>query len=158
MKIRWKYHELLFATMATAVIIASYIGQSKTGFDTPFIQNHVPFSLFRNVLGPEIGMILIIYLAYLFINNYSIPRFQFPYRKIFKNILLFLLQFLLIGFVLGTALNLSIYFLHECQFHYPGFSIWFNPDNNNSQLNLFSGYTGSFFILVLYLLYAGLRQ
>ena len=105
MKIRWKYHELLFATMATAVIIASYIAQSKTDFDIPFIQNHVPFNLFRNVLGPKIGMILVIYLAYLFINNYSIPRFQFASGKIFKNILSFLLQFLFIGFILGHSIE-----------------------------------------------------
>ncbi len=158
MKIRWKYHELLFATMATAIIIVGYIGQSKTDFDIPFIQNHVPFNLFRNVLGPKIGMMLVIYLTYLFINNYSIPRFQFASGKIFKNILSFLLQFLFIGFILGTALNLSIYFLHEWQFHYPGFSIWFNPDNSNSQLNLFASYAGGIFLLVLYFLYAGLRQ
>ncbi len=158
MKIKWKYHELLFSTMAVAVIIASYIGQSKTGFDIPFIQNHVPFNLFRNVLGPKIGIMLVIYLAYLFINNYSVPRFQFASGKTFKNLLSFLLQFLFIGFILGTALNLSIYFLHEWQFQYPGFSIWFNPDNNNSQLNLFASYAGSFFLLVLYFLYAGLRQ
>jgi two-component system LytT family sensor kinase len=159
MKIKWKYHELLFATMATAVIIAGYIGQSKTGLDSPFIQNHVPFNLFRNVLAPKIGMMLIIFLAYLFINSYTIPRIFSPsLKKILKNILWFLLQFLIIGFVLGTALNLSIYFQHEWQFHYPGFSIWFNPDNSNSQLNLFASYAGGFFLLVLYFLYAGLRQ
>jgi two-component system LytT family sensor kinase len=150
MKIKWKYHELLFTTMATAVIIASYIGQSETGPDAAFIQNHVPFNLFRNVLGPKIGMMLIIYLAYLFINSYAIPRF--------KNVLSFLLQFLFIGFILGTALNLSVYFLHEWQFHYPGFSVWFNPENPHSQLNLFASYVGSFFLLLLYFLYTGLRQ
>ncbi len=159
MKIRWKYHELLFVTMATVVIIAGYTGQSNIGLDTPFIQNHVPFHSFRNVLGPEIGMMLIIYLAYLFINSYTIPRlFSLSLKKILKNILWFLLQFFLIGFVLGTALNLSIYFQHEWQFHYPGFSIWFNQNTSHSQLNLFASFAGVFFLLVLYFLYAGLRQ
>ena len=150
MKTKWKNHELLLATMATAVIIAGYIGQSKTGLETPFTQNHVPFDLLRNVLGPKIGMMGIIYLAYVFINGYTIPRF--------KNVLSFLVQFLFIGLVLGTAQNLSVYFLHEWQFHYPGFSIWFNPDNSRSQLNLFAGYSGVFLLLALYFLYAGLRQ
>ena len=76
MKIKWKNHELLLATMATAVIIAGYIRQSKTGFDTPFTQNHVPYNLFQNVLGPKIGMMLIIYLSYLFINIYAIPQLK----------------------------------------------------------------------------------
>ena len=150
MKIKWKNHELLLATMATAVIIAGYIGQSKTGFDTPFTQNHVPYNLFQNVLGPKIGMMLIIYLSYLFINIYAIPQL--------KKSLWFLFQFLFIGFILGTAQNLSVYFLHEWQFHYPGFSIWFNPDNPRSQLNLFASYSGVFLLLLFYLLYAGLRQ
>ncbi len=35
MKTKWKNHELLLATMATAVIIAGYIGQSKTGLELP---------------------------------------------------------------------------------------------------------------------------
>ena len=157
MKTRWKDHELIFATIATAIVIAGYIGYSGTGFDSPFTQNHVPFNLFRNVLGPEIGMILIIYLSYLFINIYTIPRLRM-YRKILKNFLWFLLQFLFIGFVLGTALNLSNYLLHEWQFHYPGFSIWFNQNNSNSQLNLFASYAGVLFLLALYFFYACLRH
>jgi two-component system LytT family sensor kinase len=158
MKIRWKYHELLFATMSTAVIIAGYIGQSKTPLDTPFIQNHVPFNSFRNVLGPKIGMTLIIYLVYLFINSYTIPRFQFPVRITVRKFLWLLFQFLFIGLILGSALNGSVYFQHEWQFHYPGFSIWFNANNPNSQINLFAGYAGVFFLLIFYFLYAGLRQ
>ncbi len=180
MKVRWKDHELIFASIATAIIIAGYAAYSGLGFDTPFNENHVPFNLFRNVLGPEIGMSLIIYLSYLFINIYTTPRLFFPKqfeagtfqislifrkmllkgkaRKIIKKFLWFLLQFLFIGFVLGTALNLSIYFQHEWQFHYPGFSIWFNQNNLNSQLNLFASYAGVFLLLALYFLYACLRS
>ena len=158
MKVRWKDHELIFATIATVIIIAGYVAYSGMGFDSPFTQNHVPFNLFRNVLGPEIGMILIIYLSYLFINIYAIPQISLSFKKIIKKFLWFLLQFLLIGFVLGTALNLSNYFLHEWQFHYPGFSIWFNQNNPNSQLNLFASYAGVLFLLALYFLYACLRR
>lgn len=169
MKLRWKQQELIFVTIASAIIIAGYIGYSGIGFDNPFSQNHVPFNLFRNVLGPEIGMILIIYLSYLFINIYTIPQalflkqyeslpFQTRARKIIIKFFWFILQFLFIGFVLGSALNLSIYFLHEWQFHYPGFSIWFNQNNSNSQLNLFASYAGVLLLLALYCLYAFLRH
>ena len=63
MKVRWKAHELIFVSIAAAIVIAGYAGRSGMDFSTPFIQNHVPFNLFRNVLGPEIGMILIVYLV-----------------------------------------------------------------------------------------------
>jgi two-component system LytT family sensor kinase len=157
MKLRWKQHELIFISIATAVIIAGYIGNSGTGFDALFIQHHVPFNAFRNVLGPEIGMTLIFFLSYLFINFYTIPRFEIPVRKVITKFLWLLIQFLFIGLVLGTALNLSIYLQHEWQFHYPGFSIWFNPNNPNSQLNLFASYAGVFLLLSLYFLYGFFR-
>jgi len=180
MKVRWKDHEMIFATIATAIIIAAYIGYSGMGFDAPFTKNHVPFNLLRNVLLPEIGMTLILYLSYLFINLYTLPPLLFPKkfeagtfqislsfqkmslkgmaRKMIKKFFWFLLQFLLIGLVVGTAMNFSIYFLHEWQFHYPGFSIWFNQNNPNSQLNLFARYAGVLFLLAFYFLYACLRQ
>ncbi len=158
MKVRWKQHELIFITIATAVVIAGYLAYGGKGFDIPFAQNHVPFNLFRNVLGPEIGMILIVYLSYLVINIYTIPRFEIPARKTIPKFLWLLLQFLFVGLVLGTSLNISIYFLHEWQFHYPEFSIWFNPNNPHSQLNLFASYAGIFLLLSLYFLYAFLRH
>jgi two-component system LytT family sensor kinase len=157
MKLKWKQHELIFISIATAIIISGFIGAAGTGPEKAFIQNHVPFHLFRNVLGPEIGMSLIVYLIYLGINFYTIPRFLAA-RNLIKKLLSFFLQFLFIGLVLGTALNLSIYFQHEWAFHYPGFTIWFNPENSHSQLNLFASYAGGFLLLSLYFLYAFLRH
>jgi hypothetical protein len=42
----------------------------------PFINNHVLFNLYRNVLLPDIGLALLAYLAFLFINLY-IPIYYF---------------------------------------------------------------------------------
>jgi len=75
-----------------------------------------------------------------------------------KNYLWLFIQIALIAFFLGTALNFAIYFKHEWQFHYPGFSIFFNKNNPNSQINVFADYVLVLLIMALYGLYIFLRE
>ncbi len=63
-----------------------------------------------------------------------------------------MLQILLIVLLLGTAENVATYFKHEWLFHYPRFSIFFNKNIPDSQLDIWSGYEVVFFSLVLYAL------
>ncbi|MES1219966.1 MAG: histidine kinase, partial [Bacteroidota bacterium] len=64
----------------------------------------------------------------------------------------------LIILLLGTALNVGTYYLNQWQFNYPGFSIFFNKNNPNSQMDLFWGYVITIFLLVIYGLYACARE
>ncbi|HXL57465.1 MAG TPA: histidine kinase, partial [Chitinophagaceae bacterium] len=161
MKVRWRQHEMTLVTMLAAILLARYLwmmyNTTSQQFADPFINNHVPFNFFRNVLLPDLGMGLIIYLCYLWISIYTIPRLLS--RKEFKKKYLWLIiQILSIIFLLGTALNVANYLKHEWQFHYPGFSIFFNKKNPNSQLDIFGVYAAVLLSIFLYSLYVCLRE
>ncbi len=184
MNVRWREHEMTLVTIIASIVLASYLwamhNTAPEQFASPFINNHVPFNLYRNVLLPDIGMGLLIYLSYVFMNIFTIQRLLFP-KKIeagtlkillsFKKILLhgiahkvikkfawLVIQILLITFFLGTALNVATYYKHEWQFHYAGFSIFFNKNNPNSQMAIGAGYAIVLFIIALYGVYICLRE
>ncbi|HKB45879.1 MAG TPA: hypothetical protein VKC90_15890, partial [Chitinophagaceae bacterium] len=160
MKVRWRQHEMTLVTMLAAILLARYLWMYNTTsqqFADPFIDNHVPFNFFRNVLLPDLGMGLIIYLCYLWISIYTIPRLLSP-KEFKKKYLWLIIQILSIIFLLGTALNVANYLKHEWQFHYPGFSIFFNKKNPNSQLDIFGVYAAVLLSIFLYGLYVCLRE
>ena len=186
MKARWREHEMIFAAMIAAISLCGYLwGIHNTTPDQyagPFINNHVPFNLYRNVVLPDIGMGMLIYISYLIINLFTIPRLLFPKkfeagtfqmsvslakmkislkgmaRKILKEYLWLIIQIGLIAFLLGTALNAAIYYKHEWQFHYPGFSIFFNKNNPNSQMNIYATYLFVLVLMAFYGLYVCMRE
>ena len=186
MKVRWRQHEMIFVTMLAAIALCGYLwnvhNTTTDQFAGPFVNNHVPFNLYRNVLLTDIGLVLLTYLAFLFINLFIIPRVLFPKKieegtpqisisltkmkmplrgmagKVVKKILWLILQICLIVLLLGTADNVATYFKHEWLFHYPGFSIFFNKNIPDSQLNIWAGYAVVFFSLGLYALYIGVRE
>jgi hypothetical protein len=147
-----------------------------------FINNHVPFNLYKNILLPDIGMGLLIYISYMIINLFTIPRLLFPKkfeagtskmsvavtkmkislqgmaRKILKEYLWLIIQIFLIALILGTGLNFAIYYKHEWLFHYPEFSIFFNKNNPGSQIDVFGSYGFVLFIIFIYGLYVCLRE
>ncbi len=176
---------MVLVTILATILLAGYwwtlYNTTTQQFAVPFINNHVPFNFYRNVLLPDIGMSVLIYLSYLFVNIFTISRllspqkfetgrlkismspkaklsFQEIVRKALQKYLWLIIQILLITFLLGTALNVAIYYKHEWQFHYPGFSIFFNKNNPNSQIDIFSAYVAVLFIIFLYALYAGVRE
>jgi hypothetical protein len=79
--------------------------------------------------------------------------------KVAKKYAGLFLQILLIVFLLGSALNAAIYYKHQWQFNYPGFSIFpakgYNP---NSQIDISGSYAAVFFIIFLYALYLCVRE
>jgi two-component system LytT family sensor kinase len=185
MKVRWREHEIISVTIVAAIMLTGYLwgvhNVTPQQFEGPFINNHLPFNFYRNVLLPDIGMGLLIYLSYLFINLFTIPRLLSPKkfeagtlkisislkeislqglaRKVLKKYLWLIIQIGLITFLLGTALNVAIYYKHQWLFNYPGFSILpkkgYNP---NSQIDISGSYAIVLFIMALYGLYACIRE
>ncbi|MES1219753.1 MAG: hypothetical protein ABUT20_29905, partial [Bacteroidota bacterium] len=82
MKVRWREHEMIFATMFAAILLAGYLwdlhNTTVDQYAAPFINNHVPFNLYRNLVIPQIGAGVLIYLAYLFVNLFTIRRLLSP--------------------------------------------------------------------------------
>jgi len=177
---------MIFVTMVAAISLGGYVwGVYNTTADqyaAPFISNHVPFNLFRNVLLPDIGMCFLIYISYLILNFFIIPRLLAPKKleagtsqiaisvtkmkislqgmaqKILKECAWLIIQIFLIVLVLGTALNFANYYKHEWQFHYPGFSIFFNKNNPNSQMNVYASYLFVLVLMAFYGLYICVRE
>ncbi len=177
MRLRWQQLFLLFCQLLTSGICTLQI---LPDIPEPFINNHVPFNLYRNVILPDAAVVVFIYLAYLFINLVTIPRLLFPKKieagtskisvnlpkiafqgiakKMMKEYAWLLIQIVLIILILAIAFDTATYFRHEWQFHYPGFSIFFNEDNPNSQLSLSAGFFAAATMLIVYGLYVTLRE
>ena len=188
LKIKWRQHEMILATAITAIIIISDIWNTfhlsdeniYSQYAKVFAETRVPLNIYRNVLFSNIAVVLAPYIVYIALNLFAIPRLLFPKRSeagtktfafsfskmnlqgITKNVLkkyiwLFI-QLVLIIFVLGCVFDVATYYRHEWQFHYPGFSIFFNPGNPNSQLSLSAGFFAAVTIIVVYGLYLLLRE
>jgi len=182
--IKWRQHEIILVTAILVIMTAGYlwnvnqaaVSQTRELFES----NRVSFNLYKNIIFPDLGMGLFIYLSYLWINLYTIPRLLFPKKfeagtskmtasfskislqgitkKIVKEYAWFFIQLVLIIFVLGCVFDTASYFRHEWQFHYPGFSIFFNENIPNSQLGLSSGFFAAIIMLVVYGLYVAFRE
>ena len=154
MKIRWRQHEIIFATGVAVIAFAAYLWhtlslsaqQINEGIAAPFINNHVTFNVYRNYLLPQIAKGLLIYFAYLFVNLFTIPRLLYPKKfeagtskisisfkkislhgmagKLIKEFLWLVIQILLIIFFLGAGFNIAEYFINECYFSYAGFTFF----------------------------------
>ena len=185
MQVRWRQHEITLVTIVFIILSIAYFRDlyftDPAQYAGAFINNNVPFNLYRNVVLPDVCMVILIYCAYLYINLFTIPRFLSPRKfeagsskvsislkkismqgmaeKALKESLWLIIQVALIIFLLGSALNVATYYKHEWQFHYPGFSFFpkkgYNP---NSQIELFGAYGIVFGTLILYFLYVLLRE
>src|ERR1700748_3326236 len=86
MKIKLRVHERIFVTLLGAIALTRYLLPMILGsvedFEMPdsvaFAAAHFPLHLFRNVLLPDIGTGLLIYLCYLWINRWVVPFFLPP--------------------------------------------------------------------------------
>jgi hypothetical protein len=175
---------MILITASAAITLAGYLWRiyntSAAAYASPFINNDVPFNLYRNVLFPDISIGLFIYLFYLWINLYTVPRLLFPKKfeagtskitlasskilfqglakKVLKKYAWLLIQIVLIVLILGIVSDIATYFKHEWQFHYPGFSIFFNPNISNSQLSLSVGFAQAVLFIIIYGVYVSLRE
>src|SRR5882757_1830576 len=81
-KARWREHELILATVICVLSIAGYLwnilDSSSVELDKiygePFYNNNVPFSYARNVFLPRASIALLLYLCFLQMNFFILPR------------------------------------------------------------------------------------
>ena len=183
-KIKWRQHEIALATATLLIMSAGYLWNLKNTsagqVESVFLDNHVPFNIYKNIILPDLGLALTAYLSYLWINLYTIPRLLFPKKfeagtsrvrisfskislqgmakKIIKEYAWLFIQIFLLILFLGTVFNMATYFRHQWQFNYPGFSIFFNKDNPRSQLGLSGNFYAAASVIFLYGLYLIFRE
>jgi two-component system, LytTR family, sensor kinase len=161
MRLRWRRHEAIFVTATAAILLGFYLGDlvmntppsGEASPAAPFLDHHFPFHLFRNLLLPDIGLGLLIWLSYLWISQRIVPRLiirkglaiepakeaiplsgismrqQDMFRRgmigrILKKCCILLGQLLLIDLVLVAGFCFNAYYKQEYLFNYPGFTFF----------------------------------
>ena len=84
MKVQWEEHEIMGVTMLIVwqmvLLFVNMNGHSQEAmgmdFITPFKANGIPFGYWKNVLLPQIGSLLLMYVAYLLINLLILPAIK----------------------------------------------------------------------------------
>ena len=189
MKLRWREHEMVMVTIIGVIVLGIYLWQLfvqgyhafEAIYAAPFEARHFPFNLFRNVLVRDLGLGLLIYLSYLWINLFTIPRLlglkgmqqgltegKIPFdnsasrsstMQFLKRFLFALAQIILIVLMLIAAYFMHEYYASEYLFNYPGFSIFpKNGINPNPLINVPGLIQSVTSVMLIYILYAGLRE
>lgn len=182
--IQWRRHEMILVTASAVMLAAGYLWNIHTtpitNFSKVFSDNNVPFELYTNVVFPTVGMGILVYLAYLWLSVYSIPHILFSkspktvsyktavsfnkisikelVKKAIKNYTWLVVQIILLIGILGTTLNAANYLKQQWQFNYPGFSIFFNKNIPQSQLDIGGGYFAMASIVFFYAVYICIRE
>ena len=182
-KVKWRQHEMILVTAIAALSLAGrlwYIFKNQDLLEGSFISTNTPFSLYKNVLLPDISVGLSVYLAYLWFYLYTIPRILFPKKleagtsnltasfskislnrlakQIVKEYAWLVIQIVLIVIILGCVFNVATYYRHQWQFNYQGFSIFFDKHNLKSQMNVGGIFFAAVFSVALYGVYVFLRE
>lgn len=164
MKLRWRQHEIIFATIALVIGVTGFwwkmLHLPSVQFDhtykLPFTNNHQVFNFYRNLLLPQVAIFIVIYATVIWINLFIVPRlitykkteqsnfkiqvtlekkgFELLVIRYIKKYAWLFIQLALLVFFMGTALNIIGYFLNEYNFHSPEFS--FFPGNGHHQQTL----------------------
>jgi histidine kinase/GHKL domain-containing protein len=171
MKVRWREHEMIFVTiLVVAQIILSLLRynpsyvQSGTDFAAKFSENGISFIYWRNVLFPQIGSILLMFLGYLSINLLIIPSIKKitfnDIEKLFSlNILKPLLLIAIISFLLAIGVNVLSYYARPHLFNYGDYqSLALLGYNDKPLTNLFFGFDRAVGLLMLFAALAGVRE
>ncbi|HEY4065062.1 MAG TPA: histidine kinase [Puia sp.] len=178
-KIRWREHELILVTI---ICVAGILGNcwkifsiSQADIDAryakAFMDAHIPFNFYLNILLPRAGILLLIYLCYLRLNLFILPRLlqaESPEKGSFhlhfsltgrielegaagealKRMLWALLYTFLLIILLGAGWGIALYY----QTPY----LYSIPDERSMILGM--GLKKAFVIIVTYIIYASLRE
>jgi two-component system LytT family sensor kinase len=124
MKVRWREHEMILTTILVIILLSAYIWAMYNNIPQhvvdPFTNHHAPFNLYRNVLLPDLGSVLLIYLSYLFVNFYIITPFltrkkEIVTRSIHRLYLWLFVKVVILFILIGAGIDAALYYKHEWQ-------------------------------------------
>jgi len=182
-RLRWREHELILATVICVLTVAGEIwkilsttwSELNNAYERPFTDNNIPFSYFSNIFFPGISMAILLYLCFLQMNFFILPRllqtdapvkgtFTFHFSRqgaidmkgaegaVLKRTIWGIVYTLLLIVFLGAGWGLADYYRYAYAYFIPG-----NRDDSR-QIILGVGLKKAFTWTVLYLLYASLRE
>lgn len=160
-KIAWRKQELQFVTAIAIIILIGRLFEiysHHSTFREPFDSTNTDFNLYRNVILPERGSGLVMYLTYLFLSLRTFPAVIKLKSGNVKSHVSVWIPVLIAFVLLGISFNIKEYFLHQWQFNYEGFSIFFNEHNPRSQMSLSVNFFAAFVMVFGYMFYVASRE
>ncbi len=171
MKVKWQQHGIILATLLALILIGCYIGNT---FDLTashaanllqrFPQQSATLSHIKVILLPQIGSVLLLYGCYIWINLGIIPLLRRAILNkngtvLFTRLAVGIFQLAVISFLLGPVVNIvsfycAPYFFSHNTIYIP-LTIGYHPQ---PLMNLFGGWGISTGIVVLYCLFASIRE
>jgi two-component system LytT family sensor kinase len=172
MKVRWREHEIIFATILVVTNIIMTLlklydppyGQQAVDFASKFRENGFPFAYGRNVLFPQIASILLVYISYLSINLFIIPSIKKISFTDFEKLLTVkiarpVLFIAVTSYFLAIGINILTYYGRPYLFNYGDYQLLAMLGYNDKPLtDLFSGFDRATWMVILFTAFAGLRE
>jgi hypothetical protein len=150
MKVRWPEHEAVLVGITGTALIGKYVYDMLN-------RPHISLGFVAQVLLPQIGAVLLLYLAYFWLNRRIVPALLVKPKGLL-TVVWVIVQVLLIAYLLGPVINFAAYYLdinREAQA--AAFPLTFGQ-HPQPLFNTFGGLSYSLFFIILYLLYAVLRE
>ena len=172
MKVRWKEHEIMGVTMLIVwqmvLLFVNMNGHSQEAmgmdFITPFKANGIPFGYWKNVLLPQIGSLLLMYVAYLLINLLILPSIKQISGKDIEQlyspqIIKALAAVLFVSYLVAIGINILSFYARPHFFNYGGYQFLSLAGYNDKPLsNLFFGFGRTLAAVLLITALSGLRD
>jgi sensor histidine kinase YesM len=167
MKIRWRKHEFIIVSI---LILLAIIGDTLNvkNFTAPFLvnmgliafaQHHLGFSYFQNILLPQIAVLLVFYLVFLWFNRITVPVFLRSGKKKVTTYLTLILQGISLSYLLAIGVNLASYYAHPSYFNYGGFNLFAIFGYNEFPLrDIFLGFDHALIMVAFYGAYLSIRE
>lgn len=169
MKVKWRAHELILVTVTFTGFCLSYTWHQLNPDQLPATQHNIEifsrhglaFSIFRNLILPEAGMVLLCYLLYLWVSLSIVPwLWPLAGKKAFgrgKKALVLFIVFAILTLICSAAFIGYAYLKEEWRYHYPDFSIFYKGHNSHDNIDL-SGIVPIAFLIAVFLTYTSLRE
>ncbi len=174
---------MILVTVIAAINIAGrlwYAFSNPNQFENAFLQTHTAFNLYKNVLLPDVSVVLFSWFAYTWFSLFTIPRlmtskqvetgmskitvsftktpFQSLTEKTLQDYAWLIFEVFLAIFILGVVYNTATYYRHQWQFNYKEFSIFFNKNIPQSQLDVGGTFFAAASVVGLFTVYVFLRE
>jgi hypothetical protein len=166
MQVRLKKHEILIASLLTALAAFSYIrnaivisSQGMAELFELYQQHGLVFSYLPNVLYPKLGVVLTLFGIHLWLNLMTIPHFRNTKNKSLVDYLLVFSQLAILSLVLCLSVNVATFYAHPSWFNYGGFGLFSILGYNDVPLkHVLQGFDRALTMMLIYMVYAALRE
>ena len=166
MQVKLKQHEILVASLLTGLNAFSYLRDAValsshryTEFVAIYREHGIAFSYLRNVLFPQLSVVLLLFGIHIWLNLVTIPHFQKTKNRTVIAFILVFLQVVMLSIILCIGVNAATFYAHPSWFNYSGLEILSILGFNDAPMeNLLQGLGRALTIILIYLGYAVLRE